>query len=304
MRDQSKLLVLDIDNTVFDWVTYYVNSLEALFLKVSSITSHSTCQLAEEARDIFHHHESIEYPFLIQELPSVQRYYGNQIDKMLSEAVEQGRNAFKETAQKFLLPYPGIEQALKKIKISHPQCMTVALTDAPRYVAMWKLNKLGLLSMFDAVYGLHDPKIPTDPKTLQVKVDQAILYKHLNQFNFGFKGHFRVLPSEYEKPGIKGLKTILMDFDMEKNTDRVLWIGDNLRKDVLLGKTLGVHTAWAAYGTNIEQDIRDRLLKFSPAENVQRNVSLDPADPSAPKPDITLQSSLHLADAFDKIFPD
>ena len=31
LNKSNKLIVLDIDNTVFDWVTYYVNSMRALY---------------------------------------------------------------------------------------------------------------------------------------------------------------------------------------------------------------------------------------------------------------------------------
>ena len=85
--------------------------------------------------------------------------------------------------------------------------------DAPRYVAMWKLNKLGLLAEFDAIYGLPDPKIPIDKATQQVKVQQEILLKHLSRQDFDFPGKIRTLPDEYEKPGTRGLRTVLMDFE-------------------------------------------------------------------------------------------
>ena len=83
------LLVTDIDNTIFDWVTYYVTAFDALLELLSETIGVSVAQLAGEAKGVFAAHGSIEYPFLVQELPSVLNYYGDDIDRMLHEAVEK-----------------------------------------------------------------------------------------------------------------------------------------------------------------------------------------------------------------------
>lgn len=303
MPTPKQLLVLDIDNTVFDWVSYYVTAMEALLDHVSKITGQSQATLAAEARQVFEAEGSIEYPFLIQQLPSVTRSYPQQVDQMLAEAVEPGRQAFNQAAQRLLKPYPGVEHTLAAIRREWPDMSLVALTDAPRYVAMWKLNKLGILNFFDAVYGLPDPRIPTDPDNHQVMVDQEILIKHLQRRDFDFTGRIRTLPMDYEKPGTKGLKTVLMDYEMEQRQGDILWVGDNLRKDVGLGRQLGVHTAWAEYGTRIADEVKQRLLAFSPLGNVHKNAPLDPQAPDSPEPDDILETFADLRPALGKLFP-
>lgn len=298
----EKLLVLDIDNTVFDWVSYYVNSINALFKKVSAITGTDIATLANEAKEVFSRHNSIEHPFLIQEMPHIRKFYGKDINKMLAEAVELGRQAFNTEAKKHLKTYPNVLATLTEIKQRYPKLALVALTDAPRYVAMWKLNKLGILHCFDALYGLPDPKIPTDSETKQVLVDQEILLKHLQKVDFNFTGRIRSLPDDYEKPGTKGLKTVLMDFELENHPKDILWVGDNLRKDVELGKTLGIHTAWAEYGTRISEETKQKLLAFSPERNVHRNAAMDPQSATSPKPDITLSNFSEIIDHLARIW--
>ena len=300
-RKYEKLLVLDIDNTVFDWVSYYVACLNTLFEKVEQLTGVPVAVQAAESKTVFERQGSIEYPFLIQELPSVVSHYEGNVEKLLSEATEEGRIAFKNKASEYLVSYEGVKETFEEIKKRWPHFPIIALTDAPRYVAMWKLNKLGILHYFDALYGLSDPKIPTDPNSQKAKVAPEILMKHLQQTAFNFKGIIRTLPEDYEKPGTRGLKTVLMDHEMEGHFDHVLWVGDNLRKDVGLGKQLGVKTAWARYGTEIDPQVKEALLKFSPELNVHKNVSLDPASDSAPTPDVTLDSFSELLAAIDKL---
>ncbi len=288
-----KLIVTDIDNTVFDWVNYYVTAFNALLDTVASTIGSSRELLAAESRDVFSEHGSIEYPFLAQELQSVNKFYGSDIDRMLSEAVAPGRDAFMAAAQSVLKPYDDVPSTLAAIKKRFPDLPIVALTDAPRYVAMWKLNKLGLLEHYDAVYGLPDPRVPTCEISRRVKVDPEILLKHLQQSNFGFKGKIRILPDDYEKPGVRGLKTVLMDFDLDEPIEKrqdVLWIGDNLRKDIGLGKRLNVRSAWAEYGSKVSEGNLASLSLFSPPQNIHKNVYIKANDPSAPRPDVVFNS--------------
>ena len=283
------LVVADIDNTLFDWVRYYVYAFEALMGQVEAVIGVPYLTLAEEAKAVFIAHGSIEYPFVVQELPSVAAYYGDRIDAMLTEVVGPAREAFNKIAGEYLKPYAGVPETLALLRERHRGVPLVALTDAPRYVAMWKLNKLGLLSFFDAVYGLADPRLPTSDG--RVKVDPEILLKHLKQNNFGFLGKIRILPDDYEKPGTKGLKTVLMDYELDELPEdraRVVWIGDNERKDVHLGKRLGVKTVWAAYGRPAPA-LLARLVVFSPPHNVHKNASMPSDDPLKARPDVELQ---------------
>jgi len=289
---QTKLIVLDIDNTVFDWVTYYTNALWALLGSTSKIIGIPADVLAEESKHVFERHGSIEYPFVIQELPSVIKHYGDNIDLMLNECVDPSRQIFLDVAKHHLKPYAGTEDVFATLEKRFPNVPRVALTDAPRYVAMWKLNKLGLLNHFSAVYGLADPRIPTSDVAQRVKVSPRILLKHLQQSNFGFQGKIRILPDEYEKPGTRGLKTVLMDFELDEGAElrrHVLWVGDNLRKDVGLGQRLGVRTAWASYGAKIDPQMLAKLNKFSPPQNIHKNAALPHGEDGTPKPDFVLE---------------
>ncbi len=301
MEKPHKLIVLDIDNTVFNWVEYYVACMCALMDRVTLVTGIDRRILFEEARVVFEREGSIEYPFLIQQLPSVLEYYQHDVMRLLREAVETGRQAFNTTAETTLKPYDDVISTLEIVRERFPDVPIIALTDAPRYVAMWKLNKLGLLRFFSAVYGLPDPNIPIDDKTQEVKVDKEILMKHLQKSKFGFEGRIRILPDDYEKPGTKGLKTVLMDYEMEPHLGDVLWVGDNLRKDVALGKRLGVHTGWARYGTVIRPESKELLLQFSPQGNVAKNAPLDPFNSESPQPDFILETFADLAKAIEKV---
>ena len=299
-----KLLVFDIDNTIFDWVTYYVNAFGALLQKLESIIHVPYMQLATEAKEVFHAQRSIEYPFVVQQMPSVLGYYDADIDRLLVEAVEPTRLAFNAVAREYLKPYPGVVATIQEMRSLFPKTPFVVLTDAPRYVAMWKLNKLQMLGLFDAVYGLPDPKLPTSTHHGRVLVDPEILLKHLRQEHFNYEGRIRILPEDYEKPGTKGLKTVLIDYELDGTPEdrrQVVWVGDNLRKDIGLGKALGVATVWAKYGVLVPPELKARLLDFSPDGNVRKNVYIDPLSEDAPMPDFVIESFEEIKTVVGKI---
>ena len=287
------LIVTDIDNTVFDWVTYYVHAFTTMLDTVGSIIKVDPALLAQQSKEVFTLRGSIEYPFLVQELPAVMDHYGSDIDGMLNDVVRPARDTFNRVSEAHLRPYDDVHRTMAEIRRRSPDIKIAALTDAPRYVAMWKLNKLGLLPFFDAVYGLRDPQIPTCTVTNRAKVDPEILLKHLQQHDFGFAGKIRILPDDYEKPGVRGLKTVLMDFDQDEPAElrrHVLWIGDNLRKDIGLGNKLGVRSVWAEYGTKLDAETMRRLASFSPTQNIHKNVSLPFGASDAPVPDARIGS--------------
>lgn len=269
----SRLLITDIDNTLFDWIHYYANCYGAMVKFLAQKFALPDARLIEESAAVFEAHGSTEYPFVIQELPSINALFPDSVDALIAEAVQPARDCFLRAAAQHLQPYPGVPATLQAIRDAGVKI--AALTDAPRYVAMWKLNKLGILNCFDAVYGLPDPKIPLSAKG-EPLVHPTILMKHLRGWDFDFAGRIRILPDNYEKPDPKGLKTVLMDFGLDgPEVDRhsIVWVGDNPVKDVSMGNALGLTTVWAAYGIEFDLGMKQVIDAFSSPKVRHRNAS-------------------------------
>ena len=84
-----------------------------------------------------------------------------------------------------------------------------------------------------------------------------------------------------------------MDYELDEAPAEVrrsvVWVGDNRRKDVALGKRLGVFTAWAEYGIASASDVL-LLAEFSPLINIEKNAEITAQAPNGPRPDVTLKS--------------
>ena len=82
-----------------------------------------------------------------------------------------------------------------------------------------------------------------------------------------------------------------MDYSLDEDPahrQSVLWVGDNLRKDVGLGQRLGVRTAWAKYGVLTDEELYRALHLFSPVANVHKNASFTAGDKDTPQPSCIL----------------
>ncbi len=283
------LIITDIDNTLFNWINYYAKCYSGLVRYLSETFQLPYEKLVAESAAVFEKHGSTEYPFVVQELPSIVAQFQS-VDDLINQAVEPARQRFLEIAREALIPYPGVKDTLRSLRQSGIKL--VALTDAPCYVALWKLNKLNLLDTFDAIYGLPDPRIPTTADGAP-KVHPTILMKYLRGANFGFTGHIRTLPENYEKPDPKGLKTVLMDFNLDSaQVDRksIIWIGDNPKKDMWMGHQLGLTNVWAEYGIKFNNEDKVIIDAFSSGHILHRNVSFGKSLTDEIRPDHIIQS--------------
>lgn len=294
----TKLLILDIDNTIFSWAEYYIKPFRAKLEFVAGIINMEYKDLALEAQKVFIKHQSIEYPFTIQMLPSVQQYYNFDVESMLTNCVIPANQKFKDEAYPYLKPYDTVSETFKLLRDQYSDLKIVALTDAPHYPAMWKLNKLGLLHYFDAIYGLEDPTLPIVRGV--PAVTKEVLLKHLENQQFGFLGKVRALPNDYEKPGVKGMKTILIDYELDEIEDKsqIVFVGDNLYKDIELSKRMGITSVWCKYGIEFDPALFDIMDDFAPKAFVHRNIMVK--NDETPKPIHTIERFEELVEIIEE----
>lgn len=277
---KPKLIICDLDNTLFDWIDYFAPASKASILKASEVTGIPYEKLCEEYKEILDREESIEYPFVIQQLPSILQHYHFDFEKMLAECCEPARNEFTLTAYPWLKPYPNVIKTLKALKETRPDAKLTVLTDAPLQVAIWRLYKLGILNYFDGIYGLENPKLPLIQNN--ILVSKEVLFKNIDRWRYGFLGRLRELPNDYGKPNPGGFKNMLMDFNFEKYNKRdIVFIGDNVYKDVQLCIDQKITSIWAKFGVNIEIENLDVLREFVPERFIHKGIKLSGDFPKA-----------------------
>jgi phosphoglycolate phosphatase len=260
-----RAVITDLDNTLYPWVDYIVPSLEAMVASLAATTGLPRIRIVQSLKAVYTKYESNEYPFAIQESDLFQPYERDP-DSFLTLVVDPARRAFREARERYLKPYPGVPEALARIR--ERGLALVALSDAPRNAAELRLKWLGLDGLFDALYTLPGYPLPEH-------VDPRIRRK---QEAGGYRSRTRVveLPKEAEKPSPDGLRRVLADFDLEPS--EALYVGDNPLKDLPAAEAAEVLGVWAEYGTYVSAEYRERLNVISAKSVTRRHVSDEPAD--------------------------
>jgi phosphoglycolate phosphatase len=254
-----RAVVTDLDNTLYNWVDYIVPSLEAMVASLEATTGLPRVRIVQSLKAVYARHQSNEYPFAIQESELFVPYEAD-FDSFRALVLDPARKAFAASRERYLRPYPGVRETLDALRARGIK--VVGLTDAPRNAAELRLKHLRLDGHFDALYTLPGYALPEH-------VDPEIRRREE-------AGHYRSrtpvveLPADAEKPSPAGLRRILADLALAPRA--VLYVGDNVKKDMPVARACGVTGVWAEYGTYVSAEYRDRLAIISASAVTKRHV--------------------------------
>jgi len=255
-----RAVVTDLDNTLYPWVDYIIPSLEAMVASLVATTGLPRVRIVQALKAVYSKYESNEYPFAIQESGIFEPYEAD-FDSFNALVVRPARDAFRAARDKYLRPYPGVRETLDALRARGLK--VVGLTDAPRNAAALRLKHLKLDGHFDALYTLPGYPLPEN-------VDPEIRRKEE-------AGHYRSkmpvveLPHTAEKPSPAGLARILDDFGLDGR--EVLYVGDNVKKDMPVAEACRASGVWAEYGTYVSGEYRERLAIISAKAVTRRHVA-------------------------------
>ncbi|MBS1151366.1 MAG: Haloacid dehalogenase domain protein hydrolase [Myxococcaceae bacterium] len=260
-----RLVVTDMDNTMYSWVDYIVPAMEALVAAVCQATGFPRIKVVQSLKTVYSKYESNEYPFALQESTIYAEFpeFGS-FDKLI---IEPARMAFAEARKKYMKPYKGVISTLEALK--ERKIPVVALTDAPRNPAEQRAKRMGFDQFLGSLYTLPGFQLPASPEG-QTLVAPDILQKEE-------RGLYRAacdvieLPRDYEKPNPRGLLQICQTWSVDPA--EVLVIGDSLKKDIGVAREVGAIDCWAEYGTYVSLEYRERLDIISAASVTRRHAA-------------------------------
>jgi phosphoglycolate phosphatase len=256
-----RAVVTDLDNTLYSWVDYIVPSLEAMVDSLERTTRRPRIDIVQSLKAVYAEHGSNEYPFAIQE-SALFHPYDSDFDSFDALVIRPAQRAFSDARRRYLVPYPGVRETL--VALRDQGVPVIALTDAPRNAVENRVRLLELDGLLDALYALEAYDLPENVNPEIRRRDEA--------------GHYRLkqtkvveLPRAAEKPDPRGLERILQDYGL--TPPEVLYVGDNVNKDMRLADRCGVAGVWAEYGTYVSKEYRDRLRVISAKQVTQRHVA-------------------------------
>ena len=265
-----RAVITDADNTIYSWIDYIVPSLEALTETLHRVTGFSREALVESMKRVFSKYSTNEYAFVLQEADIFDEMRRKDYRWFQEHVVNPARYSFNRARKMSLHVYPGVHKTLHLL-CSHG-IRVIGLSDAPAFPAEQRLKHLGVDKYLQALYALKSYPVPKSKE-----LDEGIV----NRIRVGYyKSHIRrvvELPLSFEKPSTRGIARILEDEHLRP--ERVLMIGDSVKKDIRIAQEMGIADVWARYGTVIAPEMRQKLGFYSAPDIQRRNVS-QPGDVS------------------------
>ena len=246
MADNIKLLITDLDNTLFDWLSSFVPAFYAMVDVASMILSVDREQLLDEMKAVHQRYHNSEQPFALLETATVARKYPNESALTRKDLLREAFREFNEVRKAKLQLYPGVRETLQEIrKIG---CVVVGHTEAVAENSMHRLELLKLLKEVQCLYALRS-SAPSHPDPDRLAIEEK------------YKGSLYLLPSDHRKPDPAVLKDICFRHGVAvKDT---LYVGDSIPRDVAMAKSAGARAAWARYGHRHDVDLWHRLVRVT-----------------------------------------
>lgn len=245
---RKKLLVCDLDNTLYDWIAYFVPSFYAMVDRVIAITGCDREILLDNFRDVHQEHGDSEHPFALLETDTIKRMYANANWEDIVRQLDPAFHAFNSERKRNLRLHRGVKETLGTLGRSGVKL--VAHTESKLYGAAYRLDKLGLFDYFSHIY-CRERTVPRHPKG-----DEPSNW--LSRFPME---KITELSLHQTKPNPAVLLEICAAEGISH--EEAAYVGDSIARDVLMAKRAGVFSIWAAYGAEHSPTMYEALVRIS-----------------------------------------
>lgn len=255
----KKLVITDLDNTLYDWVSFYAESFGAMVNALSRELAVDRERLLDEFKSLHQARGDSEYPFAALELPSVVARFPGATRQELARRLDRPFREFNSVRHARLRLYDGVLDTLAWF--ADRGIVVVGHTEAMVVNAIYRLRHLKILPYFRRLYALEghiDPHPSPDRQSLHIPPD----------------GLVDVVPRSERKPNPRLLLDICARHEVSPKG--ACYVGDSLTRDISMAKEAGVTAVWARYGTSYDRrhwDTLVRITHWTPAD-VEREAVL------------------------------
>lgn len=237
---RRRILLLDLDNTLYDWVRFFAPAMRGMCRRMSEMTGIPLPTLFDEFKAVFITHGTVEYTFALQELPSLVALHPGETGAQIADRYRPAIEVFQRRRRAYLRPYPGVRQGIETLRSVGYEIYGV--TDSQRFQAENRLRQLRLDRVLDGLCCRADHAIP------DVDTVAALRRMPANHYSSELRAVI-VLPSGLRKPTPGVLDFVVSALNADYSS--CLYVGDSLVKDVLMAQLGGIYDCWAAYGSRV-----------------------------------------------------
>lgn len=280
MKTKIRLVVTDLDNTLYDWVTFFATAFTEMVDVAVKILDVDRERLLDELRVVHRRYHNSEQPFALLETESVQSKFSGLTRTEQADRLDEAFHAFNTARKRTLQLYPTVSETLAELRARGTRI--AGHTEATIPNAQFRLGKLAVAPFIERLYALeHDG----EPHPYPDRVETADGVRQV-----------RLIRHDERKPDPR----VLLDIsrDMEVPLSETLYIGDSIVRDIGMAKEAGAWAAWARYGTEFDPKHWEALVRVThwTQEDVER-AQEDKKRLGATKPDHVLSQ---FADVFER----
>jgi phosphoglycolate phosphatase len=242
------LLVCDLDNTLYDWVEYFVTAFYSMVDEAVRITGCSRERLLDDFRAVHKEHRDSEHPFSLLETQTVQEFFPGRARNDIAKQLDPAFHAFNVSRKDTLRLYPGVREGLETL--SQSGVILIAHTESNLYAVVDRLTRLDLAKYFSRIYcrqrtGAEHP----DPNSANKWLDHFPLNKVVELSDHQRKPNPEVLLEICHREGFLPSATA--------------YVGDSMARDILMARTAGIFAIWAKYGACHRKETYQRLVRVT-----------------------------------------
>jgi len=252
-----RLLITDLDNTLYDWVSFFAKAFEAMAEQLTVLLGVDRQELFEEFKAVHRKYGDSEVPFAVRDLPSVRRRFGDSW-KEIKVRLDPALHAFNSARKRELRLYESVENTLEQL--AGRGIPIIGYTEALPGNAFYRLERLGIRRFFRRLYALEPAmELPLDSDREPFPIPE---------------GFIETVPRSERKPN----PALLVDICSREGVSLqdAWYIGDSLSRDMLMARQAGVTAVWAEYGTRYDHNLWATLVKIThwTDEDVARDAEL------------------------------
>jgi len=234
MKGKVQLLICDLDNTLYDWMGYFVSSFYSMITKATEVLNCDQEKLLEDFKKVHQQHHDVEYPFALLETQTVLSLYPQATKQQLYEQLAPIFAEHKLAREKNLRLHPQVYETLEAIR--NKNIKLIAHTEANLFSVTNRLERLNLTHFFEKIYCRERAKEPHPNGSPKSKKYFSFPYEKVTE-----------LSHHQRKPDITVLLEIISAAAIAP--ENVAYVGDSMARDILMAKKANVYAILAEYGS-------------------------------------------------------
>lgn len=250
-----RLLITDLDNTLWDWFGAWYESFSALLDRLVELSGVNRVLLEDEIRAVHQQRGTTEYSNLVREVPALVAAAAPRSPAEVFDAALHVQNSRRKAATRL---YAGVGESLRALKAAGVG--VAAYTESGAYWTEWRIRHTGLDGVIDVLYSSPDHDLAAGLDVADLRTG------HYDPDSYGLRAtkHFHVPYGGVLKPNQEILRIILDKQGCDPG--EAAYLGDSLMKDITMAQAAGVLDIHAQYGLaqhRKEYDLLRRVTHWS-----------------------------------------